>query len=162
MRKILSCKGFKCFESMSSASKSYDLVFTSNVLEHIEDDIGILKELFCWIKDGGQLFVYVPAFMFLYSDLDKKAGHFRRYEKKDLVDKLSKVGFVITKCHYSDSLGYFAWMSTKLRNPLKTENQKSVRFYDRYIFPVSKVLDALGFKHLFGKNILVCCRKQAN
>ena len=69
---------------MDSINKSYDLIFTSNVLEHIEDDVTILHDLFLHTNDGGQLVVYVPAFQFLYSRLDEKAGHFRRYSKKDL------------------------------------------------------------------------------
>jgi hypothetical protein len=33
-------------------------------------------------------------------------------------------------------------------------------FYDNWLYPVSRLLDRLGLRHLFGKNLLVVARKQ--
>jgi predicted SAM-dependent methyltransferase len=59
------------------------MIYSSNVLEHIEDDSRALNEMFAKLQINGKLAIYVPAFMFLFSDLDIKAGHFRRYSKKE-------------------------------------------------------------------------------
>ena len=38
-------------------------------------------------------------------------------------------------------------------------SKKSIKFYDKYIFPISKILDKLGFKHFIGKNLLIIAKK---
>jgi SAM-dependent methyltransferase len=157
---ILKKRGFQCFESYESINKFYDLIYSSNVLEHIEDDLTVLKELFSLTADGGQLVIYVPAFQCIYSGLDKKVGHYRRYDKNDLLDKLRSAGFVIDKWQYSDSLGFFVWLLTKLTHDTESETSiKKMRIYDHYIYPISKLFDAVGLRFIFGKNLLVNCKK---
>lgn len=159
-RAIIEKKGFFCYENMISIEKKFDVIYTSNVLEHIEDDQLILNELNLRLKDSGSLIIYVPAFQILYSDLDEKVGHFRRYQKSDLLRKLKKSGFEVTKFCYADSIGFFAWLYMKIKgySPEKSE-ETSMRIYDKFIFPLSKLLDALGCKFLFGKNLLVYAKK---
>jgi SAM-dependent methyltransferase len=160
---ILKQRGFKCYESYESINKVYDLIYTSNVLEHIEYDVDVLKELFALTAEGGQLVVYVPAFQCLYSGLDIKVGHYRRYDKNILLDKLRLAGYVVDKWQYSDSLGFFVWLLTKLTH--KTESEASIKkmcIYDKYIYPISKLFDAVGLRYVFGKNLLVNCRKNTS
>ena len=90
------------------------VIYTLNVLEHIEDDAQSLKILHSKLAPEGKIFIYVPAFMLLYSDFDKKIGHFRRYVKADLRNKLVAAGFKIERGEYVDSGGFFAWMLLKL------------------------------------------------
>lgn len=158
---ILKERGFGCYENFESLNKKYDLVFSSNVLEHIENDVEILKELYSITNGGGQLIVYVPANQLLFSKLDKKLGHFRRYGKKELVNKLVSAGYVVTSCHYSDSVGFFAWLFTKLSKSLDDgTNVRKMKVYDKFLFPLSKALDAMGLRYVFGKNLLVYCTKR--
>ncbi len=159
-RAIIESRGFFCYNSMISIEKKFDVIYTSNVLEHIEDDQLILNELISRLKDGGSLIIYVPAFQVLYSDLDEKVGHFRRYQKRDLLRKLKKSGFEVTKFFYSDSIGFFAWLYVKMKgySPEKSV-ETSMRIYDKFVFPLSKLIDALGCKFLFGKNLLVYAKK---
>jgi len=95
---------------MNQIVKKFDVIYCSNVLEHIENDELVLNELNSKLKNAGSLIIYVPAFQDIYSDLDKKFGHFRRYQKSDLLRKLKNSGFEATKSHYSDSIGFFAWL----------------------------------------------------
>lgn len=160
---ILKQRGFQCFESYQSINKVYDLIYTSNVLEHIEYDLPVLKELFALTAEGGQLIVYVPAFQCLYSGLDKKVGHYRRYDKNNLLDKLRLAGFVVDKWQYSDSLGFFGWLLTKLTHDTESEiSIKKMRIFDKYIYPISKLFDAMGLRYIFGKNLLVYCKKNVS
>ena len=159
-RLIIEERGFRCYNCLNSIEKKFDVIYTSNVLEHIEDDLLTLKQLNSKIKNGGSLIIYVPAFQFLYSELDEKVGHYRRYEKQDLFMKLNKAGFRVNKSNFSDSIGFFAWLYIKIKgySSDKTEDQ-SMKIYDKYIYPISRLLDTLGCKHLFGKNILVYAQK---
>ncbi len=163
MRQVLAERGLACHASLASVGGDLDAIYTSNVLEHIEDDVATLLALKSHLKPGGVLAIYVPAFMLLYSEFDAAIGHYRRYEKTELLDKLRRTGYEVMECAYADSLGFFAWLSVKLRKRQAVGGQGSgaLRVYDRYIFPISRLLDALGLRHLFGKNLLVVARKPA-
>jgi SAM-dependent methyltransferase len=159
-RAIVKGRGFRCHEELEKNNKMFDTIYTSNVLEHIKNDRKILKQLYSKIKPGGSLIIYVPAFQLLYSELDEKVGHYRRYEKKDLLEKLNESGFAVAKFRYSDSIGFFAWLYIKVKGYSATKSEdKSMKIYDKYVFPLSKICDNLGCKYLFGKNILVVAQK---
>ena len=68
-----------------------------NVLEHINDDEGALREANKLLKKDGLLILEVPSGKFLFDEYDKKLLHFRRYNMKDLVEKVEKAGFKIEK-----------------------------------------------------------------
>jgi hypothetical protein len=159
-RSIIEKRGFRCYGSLHSIEKSFDVIYTSNVLEHIEEDSLTLNQLNSKIKSGGALIIYVPAFQLLYSELDEKVGHYRRYEKKALIIKLNNAGFRVSNFYFSDSIGFFAWLYIKMKGYSSKKNGvKSMRLYDKYIFPISRLMDALGCKYIFGKNILVYAQK---
>lgn len=162
MRQVLAERGLVCHASLASVGGDFDVIYTSNVLEHIEDDVAALTALKSHLKPGGMLAIYVPAFMALYSEFDAAIGHYRRYEKAELREKLQRAGYDIVECTYADSIGFLAWLSVKWRKRQSVGDQSgALRVYDRYIFPVSKLLDAVGFRHLFGKNLLVIARNRS-
>lgn len=66
-----------------------------DVLEHIEDDKLFLSELHDLLKDGGRLYLTVPAHKWLWSRADKRAKHYRRYSPKKLRRVLEQAGFEI-------------------------------------------------------------------
>jgi 2-polyprenyl-3-methyl-5-hydroxy-6-metoxy-1,4-benzoquinol methylase len=80
LRTMLVDRGFKCHDKPESVTKTYDGIYTSNVLEHIEDDVETLRKIHGMLKPGCNLVIYVPAFMCLYSELDSSIGHYRRYQ----------------------------------------------------------------------------------
>jgi len=158
LREILMERDFLVYENSQSVEGSYNLIYTSNVLEHIPDDLEALKEIHNLLEAGGSLMIYVPAFMFLYSPADAALGHYRRYAKRELYDKLKLANFSIQSCRYSDSIGFFAWLSTRFfrsSTQNKIGSDSSLKFYDRFIFPISHFFDEMGFKYFFGKNILI-------
>lgn len=57
-----------------------------DVVEHMEDDHGFIRELAETLKPGGMLFLTVPAYGWMWSDADVAAGHFRRYTKATIQD----------------------------------------------------------------------------
>lgn len=160
---ILKERGFSVNTNITTARSKYDYIYTSNVLEHIEDDVQSIRTLFNGLNSKGYLAIYVPAFMVLYGRIDSALGHYRRYDKNDLVQKLRAVNFEIVEISYSDSIGFFAWLANNLiagkKNYPKMDDRKKLKFYDTCIFPISKLMDKLGLKYFFGKNILVIARK---
>jgi hypothetical protein len=63
-----------------------------DVVEHIENDLGFLRQLWDLLEPGGMLYLTVPAYNFLWSHEDVDAGHFRRYTLGALEKKLCEVG----------------------------------------------------------------------
>jgi cyclopropane fatty-acyl-phospholipid synthase-like methyltransferase len=151
----------KTYSKLSDIKKVYDVIYSSNVLEHIKNDSLILKKINEKLKSQGILTLYLPAHQSLYSHLDRTLGHFRRYEKKELILKLQKNNFKILDIHYVDSLGYFLAILMKLKKTNKhiLMNEKLLKFYDIYLFPISLILDSCGFKFITGKNIFVVAQK---
>ena len=159
--KLLKKKGLRVFDDISNIPGSIDLVFSSNVLEHIKDDLGALKTIRNKLSDDAVLYLYLPAHIILKSRLDEVVGHYRRYNKKDISSKLKSSGFDIIKIHYADSLGFFVSLLVKIfgYNPSKgLGSPTSLRIYDKYILPMSKFIDRMGAKHFIGKNIVISAK----
>jgi 2-polyprenyl-3-methyl-5-hydroxy-6-metoxy-1,4-benzoquinol methylase len=72
--------------------QSFDLVCAFDVLEHVEDDEGALYTMRKILKKGGFLFLALPAYQWLFGPYDSSGGHYRRYGKKDIMDKLRRNG----------------------------------------------------------------------
>lgn len=154
---ILKNKGFRTFSSLDELPGKYDLIFSSNVLEHIEDDCLALADLSKFLQPNGQLVTYVPAFQILFSDLDRSVGHHRRYTKKELQRKLLQTGYITNRIQFVDSLGFPASLLLRLIGYKSKGNLgglTSLRLYDRYFFPISRLLDLFGLRFLFGKNLI--------
>lgn len=142
--------------------ESYDYVYTLNVLEHIEDDVAALRSLHAKLRPGGKLLIYVPAFQILYTSMDAKVGHVRRYTRGMLTSRVQAAGFRIDRVAYADSLGFFASLLFKLiGNKEGTVSRSALKLYDRFIFPLSRALDLLA-RRWFGKNLLLTCTKLDN
>ena len=120
--------GFTTFTSLKEAAKQYQLIYTSNVIEHIENDVQTLKEVRNALTENGRLAIYVPALPFLFSSLDESAGHFRRYSKRELISKVREAGFTIEKCHYNDSIGVLASLSVKVLGYKKSTKLGSKKY----------------------------------
>lgn len=82
-------------------SESFQAVIGLDIFEHIQDDQAAFAEAHRVLQPEGILVLSVPAFMALWSPHDVALHHFRRYRKAELVRKLRKAGFEVTKCSYS-------------------------------------------------------------
>jgi len=78
--------------------KRFDVVGIFDVLEHINDDSRVLKEIHKALVPGGGLILTVPQHPGLWSAADDYAKHVRRYTSSDLCRKLEDSGFTITRC----------------------------------------------------------------
>ncbi len=62
----------------------FDVVLVADVLEHVDDDVGFLRDIVTRMQPGAVLLVTVPANMWLWSAHDVALGHRRRYSKRSL------------------------------------------------------------------------------
>ncbi len=78
-----------------------------DVLEHIEWDEAFLLDLRRAMATGGRFYLTVPAYRSLWSGEDVEAGHFRRYAKGELLERLQSSGFDVEYCTHMFS---FLWL----------------------------------------------------
>jgi SAM-dependent methyltransferase len=156
----LRAAGFRTHASLDDlAEPRFGAIILLNVLEHIAEDQALLKQLYARLAPAGLLYIYVPAFMCLYSSMDKKVGHFRRYTRAGLAELVAGCGFEVLTARYADSLGFFVTLLFKLiGNKSGAISRRSIVFYDRFVFPLSRALDSLAGP-LLGKNVALAARK---
>lgn len=154
-RAILGNMGAVVYSGLESVPpSSVDVAWSFNVLEHIEDDQTTLRQLVSKLKPSGRLILFAPAFDCLYSKMDERVGHVRRYTVEDLYQKTTIAGATVETARYADSLGFLAAGAYRLLGGNGVLTEKSVKFYDRAIFPLAEKLDGLTSSR-FGKNVLV-------
>jgi SAM-dependent methyltransferase len=78
----------------------FDVVVATDVIEHIEDDAGALRELRRVARPGARLVVTVPAYSWLWSEHDVSMHHHRRYTLGSLGERLSAAGWEPTASSY--------------------------------------------------------------
>lgn len=160
LRGNLSNQGYTVYKTADAvASLSIDYIYSLNVLEHIENDDEALRDLYKILTKNGLLYLYVPAFNILYSTMDKKVGHFRRYTHKKLLHQLEKAGFTVISWQYIDSIGFFVSLLYRfIGNSSGEINPTVLKFYDHILFPLSRIADKL-LKKVLGKNLEVWAKK---
>lgn len=138
-----------------------DVIYSSNVLEHIEDDVAALEELHRRLKPGGRAVFWVPAFEALWTAMDDRVEHRRRYTRRSLEQAFCRAGFQVEQCFYQDSVGFFVTLMFKfIGNQQGKLNSTLLLIYDRFVFPVSRLCD-LACSRFFGKNVVIYARKPA-
>lgn len=85
----------------------YDTILYLDVLEHIKDDKKEILKAYSKLKKNGYLVISVPAFQYLYTNYDRKIGHYKRYNKKFFNQLLPKLKIKDYSMSYFDSIGYF-------------------------------------------------------
>lgn len=139
--------------------RSLDAIISSNVLEHVADDVACLEQLRRALRPGGALAVYVPARQELFGSLDRQVGHQRRYTRHMLHSRLERAGFVVQWARYGNLAGVLPWLISGrvLQRPAIPAKQLS--FYDRFVFPASARLERL-LRVPYGLNVAALARRQ--
>ncbi len=81
-------------------AESFDVITASDVLEHLADAPTALREWHRTLRPGGVLLVFVPAFMFLWSEHDVANQHKHRYHAAELKAALEGAGFAVERRGY--------------------------------------------------------------
>lgn len=90
-------------------NEKFDTVVCINVLEHIENDLELLKKIKLMLNEKGRFLLLVPACKILLGTLDKELGYLRRYTRAELTEKLRNAGFSIEKIEYMNLLSAIGW-----------------------------------------------------
>ena len=87
----------------------FDTIVCANVLEHVERDADVLREMRRLLRPGGRVVLIIPALRALYGSIDHAIGHYRRYTRDDIFRKLGEAGFETEHLSYFNLLGVPGW-----------------------------------------------------
>jgi len=111
------------------ADNSFDVLTGVDILEHIDDDVGALREWRRVLKPGGRLFLFVPAHPWLWSLQDEISGHRRRYTARLLKRVVEEAGLTVERQSYVSTyllpvivLGRIWLKALRRFRDIKTEN----------------------------------------
>ena len=130
--------GFLTFTDLKDVpDSSFEFIFTLNVLEHVKDDWSSFRQLASKLAKDGRLLIYVPAFQILWTTLDEKLKHYRRYRRAGLERLAQWAGLGVCKTRYADSLGFFAALGFKIFGSKSGQlSARAVSLYDRCVVPL--------------------------
>jgi 2-polyprenyl-3-methyl-5-hydroxy-6-metoxy-1,4-benzoquinol methylase len=136
---------------------TYDTILYLDVLEHIQQDRQELSNALKHLNHSGKLIILSPAHQILYTPFDQHVGHYRRYNKKELVNLID--GEVrLLKAIYMDSVGMIASVGNRFILNASIPSIKQIRIWDNFMIPLSRILDPIVNFRL-GKSLLVVWEK---
>jgi len=141
-----------CGTLQTLKGRQFDSIVYIDVLEHIERDHEELNMAAAMLRPGGRVIVLSPAHQFLYTPFDAAIGHFRRYSRKTL-RAVSPPGLRLETLRYIDSVGMLASSANRLFLQQSMPTRSQLQVWDKWMIPVSTVLDSLIF-HSVGKSVL--------
>jgi SAM-dependent methyltransferase len=113
---------------------SFDAVLAFEVVEHVEDDVGLLAEMARVSRAGAVLILSTPVHPSMWSPLDEACGHVRRDDPVTLFDKIRAAGYEV---------GGFTWTAAasprmiRIRARALSSNRRlSTAFVQTLIFPI--------------------------
>lgn len=138
----------------------FDAIVLVNVLEHVDDHIGLLRELADMLPAGGQLSILVPAHPQLFSQFDALIGHRRRYRRSTLAAVVDEAGFDIDSLHYANQLGAIAWFIAARLLKRQRVGGSTAWVYDKVMIRLSRWVDSV-ITPRFGQSLICVATKRA-
>lgn len=142
-------------------AEQFDTIVAINVLEHVPDDRAALGNLASILEPGGHLLLWQPALPMLYNDLDRLAGHVRRYTRASLLgrvpDSLEPIDVA-----YMNPIGGLGWWLNGLKRKQSLNDRHvnaQIAWFDRCGVPVSRALNPLT-RRFFGQSIFLAARQR--
>ena len=89
-------------ETLPYADDTFDITTALDVVEHLDNDVGGLKEMHRVTRTGGYSLIFVPAFMWLWGVQDDVSNHRVRYTKRQIVERLELAGFRVERATYAN------------------------------------------------------------
>lgn len=89
-------------ETLPYDDGSFELTTALDVIEHLDDDVAGLKEMFRVTKSGGYSLFFVPAFMWLWGVQDDISNHRIRYTRRQIVERIEQAGYKVERATYAN------------------------------------------------------------
>lgn len=114
---------FQCDARHLRLSNAVGLIGAYDVLEHIADDVGVLRSMHSALMEGGGVVITVPQHPFLWSEYDEYGKHERRYMRGEMEQKLDSTGFEVLHSTSYISLLLPAMALSRVLSDLRRKSQ---------------------------------------
>jgi glycosyltransferase involved in cell wall biosynthesis len=121
---------------------AFDSVVCLNVVEHVEDDLGALRNIFSVLKPGGRAIILVPQDQKAYGTLDEVLGHFRRYSETQLRARMEEAGFEVERILHFNRVTRPGWRFNGQVLKRRSFSRFQLRVFDALV-PVWRRIDRL-------------------
>lgn len=132
---------------------TFDAVFALNVVEHIKDDKLALVNCKKLLKPGGRMVILVPAYQFLYNTFDVALEHYKRYNRKELIDLFNAAEMKVTHSQYFNMMGMAGWFVSGNILKKKVIPTGQMKLYNALV-PIFKVIDKVVLNNV-GLSVIV-------
>lgn len=105
----------------------FEVVACLDVLEHLDDEAGALREMRRVLRPGGTLLLSVPAYPWLWSEHDEALGHCRRYTHATLMRALAHAGLQPVHCSFAICLPLLPVAALRILQQLIRSRRRSAR-----------------------------------
>jgi glycosyltransferase involved in cell wall biosynthesis len=120
--------------------EKFDTVICLNVVEHLENDFGALRNIRDALEENGRAIVLVPCGPALYGTLDKVLGHHRRYSKAQFTELAARAGFQLEALLSFNRFGSPAWWLNGRVLRRKTFGLWQIKMLN-FLTPIVRVID---------------------
>ncbi len=149
-------KDFK--KAYSHLEGKFNCIFLLNVIEHLGDDTLAVDFCHFLLKKEGNLITLAPSYQWLFCNLDKNLGHYRRYTIKTLSKTFSSDNFIIKKKFYFNAVGVLGWFfSGKILRQQKLK-KKEFKLFNKLV-PVFKLADKILNKSIGLSTVVIGQKK---
>jgi glycosyltransferase involved in cell wall biosynthesis len=120
--------------SQDRFASQMDTVVCLNVLEHIEDDLGALRNIRAMLETGGRAVVLVPEGQSVYNSLDEELGHCLRYSEDQLRQRMMQAGFEVEAVLRFNRVSRPGWWLNGSILKRRTISRAQLKNFDRLVW----------------------------
>lgn len=156
-------------ETLPYEDETFDVSTALDVIEHLDDDIAGLKEMFRVTKTGGYSLIFVPAFMWLWGVQDDISNHRIRYTKKQIVERIETAGYMVERATYANFTFFAPILGGRTIMKLtgiKPESENNITIsglngvFGKLFSAERFILNKMNFP--FGVSIVIVAKKSGN
>lgn len=135
-----------------------DSAFALNVMEHVENDVQALNNIYEMLNPGGRFIMLVPAHKFLFNCIDTCVDHYRRYNKAMALDKVKQTKFKVKKMFYFNFLGMAGWYWNGTIMKKEILNESAMKLFN-FLVPALRFIEKYILRKTVGLSLIVVLEK---
>lgn len=135
-----------------------DSVYALNVIEHVEHDVDAINNIYEILNPGGRLILVTPAYKFLFNCIDKTVDHYRRYTKKEMLEKVAQTKFKVKSLFFFNFLSILGWYWNGTIMKKEILNENALKFFN-FLVPALKFIEKYILRKTLGLSLVVVLEK---
>ncbi len=145
-------------ENKTLENNSADVIACFDVLEHLEHDEAALKKIAQALKPQGLFLFSVPATPWLFGPHDRAASHFRRYNQKEITQKINHSGLELKTISYWNSWLFplivpFRLIKKMVNSRANSDTKPLPQFLNNLLYQILATETKIGLKLPWGLSL---------